>query len=182
MAWAVVWYVGLVILFRDHVNIMHNRFWRKVVGAAYGVYIIHPLFIVLFAKALMPFQSNSYVINALAIGPMVVVAIAAKQSPGVDWVLWEAGCSLNLHCQEAFPGSCVSVYGDDRSLAHPQTMNTAPKHLFLLFNIYHVVVYSVGGCVVACLHVRRLRMRTHPSQPRCMLGSGYPGALHLLRE
>lgn len=91
-SFAVVWSAGLLILFREAFNARPSWFGGQVIGAAYGAYIFHYLFISLFARAFMAVLAPSAVINAACIaGPVVVssftVAAAVRAIPGMNRIL-----------------------------------------------------------------------------------------------
>jgi hypothetical protein len=50
MAFGVVWGAGWLVLFRELFNAKPKKFGSIVIGAAYGVYLIHPIFITLYAR------------------------------------------------------------------------------------------------------------------------------------
>eukprot|EP00882_Tetradesmus_deserticola_P001577 GHRQ01001701.1.p1 GENE.GHRQ01001701.1~~GHRQ01001701.1.p1 ORF type:complete len:291 (-),score=92.83 GHRQ01001701.1:1130-2002(-) len=93
-SFCVVWSAGLIVLFRDAFNIQPKWLGRHIVNGAYGAYIIHPLMITLFARALMGLDAvaPSAVVNAALISPLVVVsawlvAALVRAIPGLDRVL-----------------------------------------------------------------------------------------------
>lgn len=91
-SFAVVWSAGLLVVFRDALNARPGWLGRQIIGAAYGAYIVHPLVIAVFARALMGFYFPSYMVNAVAISvPVVVVswlvAAGLRAIPGAHHVL-----------------------------------------------------------------------------------------------
>jgi hypothetical protein len=91
-SFAVIWSVGLLVVFRQAYNIKPNWFGAHCCNGAYGAYLIHPVIIILFARALMPFPFPSAVINAVAIMPPTVLtawllACLLRAIPGADKVL-----------------------------------------------------------------------------------------------
>ena len=92
-SFAVVWSAGLLIVARDYFNTKPGRLGRVIIGAAYTVYIIHPMYVTLFGRALYAAPPTmTLVANALAISPMVVTAswltaAAIKAIPGTGRVL-----------------------------------------------------------------------------------------------
>jgi hypothetical protein len=91
-SFAVVWSVGLLVVFRQAYNVKPNWVGRQYINGAYGAYLVHPVIIILFARALMPFPFPSAVVNAVAISPPTlimawVVACLLRAIPGADKVL-----------------------------------------------------------------------------------------------
>eukprot|EP00775_Hariotina_reticulata_P012003 gene12003-12147_t len=91
-SFCVVWSAGLLVLFRECFNTKPGKVWSKIVNAAYGAYIVHPVVIALFTRAIAPVAFATSVCSAVAIsGPVVfttwVVAIAARAIPWADRVL-----------------------------------------------------------------------------------------------
>jgi glucan biosynthesis protein C len=91
-SFAVVWSAGVLIAARDAANWRPGRLGGVIIGAAYAAYVIHPIFVVLFARALYLVPTKTLVTNALAIAPLSVVsawlaAAALKAIPGVGRVL-----------------------------------------------------------------------------------------------
>lgn len=91
-SFAVVWSVGLLVVFRQAYNVKPNWVGRQFCNGAYGAYLVHPVIIILFARALMPFPFPSAVVNAVAISPPTlvvawVVACLLRAIPGADKVL-----------------------------------------------------------------------------------------------
>jgi hypothetical protein len=91
-SFAVVWSVGLLVVFRQAYNTKPNWVGRQYVNGAYGAYLVHPVIIILFARALMPFPFPSAVVNAVAISPPTLVvswvlACLLRAIPGADRVL-----------------------------------------------------------------------------------------------
>ncbi|WIA41852.1 hypothetical protein OEZ86_009178 [Tetradesmus obliquus] len=73
-AFAVVWAVGLLLLFRELFNHAPGRLGKQLIAGAYGAYIIHPLFIPLWAWAFRGVPFTTLVGNAIAVSPLVVVS------------------------------------------------------------------------------------------------------------
>lgn len=65
---AVIWSVGLVVLFRERLNITPNKVRAIVIGAAYAVYIIHPFVLACYGRAFAGVPIHS-------IAKMVIVAV-----------------------------------------------------------------------------------------------------------
>ncbi|GBF89937.1 hypothetical protein Rsub_02641 [Raphidocelis subcapitata] len=91
-SFCVVWSIGLIVLFRDAFNARPGKWGSQIIGAAYAVYIVHPLIIMLYARALMPITFTSFVINAAAISAPVtitswLVGAGLKNIPGAHRVL-----------------------------------------------------------------------------------------------
>jgi hypothetical protein len=91
-SFCVVWSAGLLVLFRESFNMKPSKVWLHIVNAAYGAYIVHPLVIALFTRAIAPIAFATSVCSAVAIsGPVVittwVIAIAARAFPWADRVL-----------------------------------------------------------------------------------------------
>jgi hypothetical protein len=91
-SFAVVWSVGLLVVFRQAFNTNPNWVGRQYVNGAYGAYLVHPVIIILFARALMPFPFPSAVVNAVAISPPTLVvswvlACLLRAIPGADKIL-----------------------------------------------------------------------------------------------
>jgi hypothetical protein len=91
-SFAVVWSVGLLVVFRQAYNSKPNWFFTQYINGAYGAYLVHPVIIILFARALMPFPFPSAVVNAVAISPPTLVvswfvACLLRAIPGADKVL-----------------------------------------------------------------------------------------------
>lgn len=91
-SFAVAWSLGLLVVFRETFNPKPGRVGGIVIGAAYGAYLVHPLFITLFAWALMRAPLAPHLLSVLTIAPPVVastwaVATALKALPGAGHVL-----------------------------------------------------------------------------------------------
>jgi hypothetical protein len=91
-SFAVVWSVGLLVVFRQAYNVKPNWFGLQFINGAYGAYLVHPVIIILYARALMPFPFPSAVVNAVAISPPTVLtswllACLLRAIPGADRVL-----------------------------------------------------------------------------------------------
>jgi hypothetical protein len=73
-AWsfAVVWGLGVLLLFRQCFNDAPGRVGRQVIAGAYGAYIIHPLLIPLWAWAFLGVRFWTLAGNAIAVSPLVV--------------------------------------------------------------------------------------------------------------
>jgi hypothetical protein len=57
----VVWGIGWIVMFREIFNHKPKKFGLIVIGATYGVYLIHPIFITLYGR---------WVLARFAVGPM----------------------------------------------------------------------------------------------------------------
>jgi hypothetical protein len=91
-SFAVVWSVGLLILFREAFNVRPARLGQRIITGAYGAYLVHMPIVMCLARALMTLPLPSAVLNATAIMlPAVVsawlVACAIRAIPGADRVL-----------------------------------------------------------------------------------------------
>jgi len=91
-SFAVIWSVGMLVVFRQAYNVKPNWFGLQFINGAYGAYLVHPVIIILFARALMPFFFPSAVVNAIAISPPTVitswlVACLLRAIPGADRIL-----------------------------------------------------------------------------------------------
>jgi peptidoglycan/LPS O-acetylase OafA/YrhL len=69
-----------------------NRLGKVIIGAAYGVYLIHPPFVAAWGRALAGQQYPAFLVNVCALAPLVtlscwVVAVGMRAVPGVDRVL-----------------------------------------------------------------------------------------------
>jgi hypothetical protein len=50
MTFGVVWGVGWLVMFREMFNSKPKKFGVMLIGATYGVYLIHPIFITLYGR------------------------------------------------------------------------------------------------------------------------------------
>jgi len=73
-AFAVVWGLGMLLLFREWFNGPPGKFGRQVIAGAYGAYIIHPLLIPLWAWAFKGLRFWTLAGNAIAVSPLVVLS------------------------------------------------------------------------------------------------------------
>jgi hypothetical protein len=69
-----VWGLGLLLLFREQLNHVPGKLGQQVISGAYGAYLIHPVFIVLWAWAFMGLPVLTLTANAIAISPLAVVS------------------------------------------------------------------------------------------------------------
>jgi hypothetical protein len=91
-AFAVVWSVGLLILFREAFNVRPRWLGQRIITGAYGAYLVHMPLVMVLARALMALPLPSAVLNSTAIMlPAVLgawlVACALRAIPGADRVL-----------------------------------------------------------------------------------------------
>lgn len=93
-SFCVVWSAGLLVLFRQAYNVKPNRLGLQIIGAAYGAYIVHQIFIAIYARAFMPVAVafTSHVLTAACIAAPVLFsawlfAIALRALPGAKRVL-----------------------------------------------------------------------------------------------
>lgn len=91
-AFGLTWAFGLLVIFRQHVNRKPGRLGAVIIGAAYTVYVIHPLVIVIWFRALIGVVGVSwllmaFVASALAVPSCWVVGAAIKAVPGAGRVL-----------------------------------------------------------------------------------------------
>lgn len=91
-SFAVVWGVGMLLLFREHFNDAPGKLGRQLISGAYGAYIIHPLMIALCAWPFMHVPFVTFAGNAIAVSPLVVVSSWAVTAlvrciPGTQRVL-----------------------------------------------------------------------------------------------
>jgi hypothetical protein len=91
-SFALLWSVGLVVVAREHVNMAPQQLGKAVIGAAYAVYIIHPLFLCLYGMAFGPLESLSPIARVVVTAPLVVVSswvlgAGLKTIPYADRVL-----------------------------------------------------------------------------------------------
>jgi len=86
-SFCVVWSAGLLVVFREAFNDKPGRVWSRIVNASYGAYIVHPLVIALFTRAIAPVAFSTSICSAVAISSPVVfttwlIAVAAGPFPG----------------------------------------------------------------------------------------------------
>eukprot|EP00878_Enallax_costatus_P023029 GHUV01024478.1.p1 GENE.GHUV01024478.1~~GHUV01024478.1.p1 ORF type:complete len:194 (+),score=33.37 GHUV01024478.1:756-1337(+) len=93
-SFCVVWSAGLLVLFRQAYNIKPNWLGLQIIGAAYGAYIVHQIFIAIYARAFMPVAVafTSHVLTAACISSPVLIsawlfAMALRALPGAKRVL-----------------------------------------------------------------------------------------------
>jgi len=93
-SFAVVWSVGILVLFRDNFNVKPTWLGRQIIGGAYGAYLVHMPTLMVFARAFMPLAAMwpTYVIAAVAISlPSVftswLIACLLRAIPGADNIL-----------------------------------------------------------------------------------------------
>lgn len=74
-SFSVVWTVGMLVVFRETFNKAPGPLWgRQIIAGAYGAYIIHPLFIPLWAWAFMRVPFTTFTGYAICISPLVVAS------------------------------------------------------------------------------------------------------------
>ncbi|KNE58909.1 hypothetical protein AMAG_04446 [Allomyces macrogynus ATCC 38327] len=90
-AYAVTVSAAILMIFRDRYNGAPNRIWMRLIGAAYAVYIVHPLVV---APLYVPFMSWAVVgwfkwivLFVLATLLSWLIGVAAKLVPFADRVL-----------------------------------------------------------------------------------------------
>lgn len=91
-SFAVVWGVGMLLLFRECFNEAPGKVGRQFIAGAYGAYIIHPLLIALWAWAFLGVRFWTLAGNAIAVSPLVVISSWAltavvRMIPGTQRVL-----------------------------------------------------------------------------------------------
>jgi hypothetical protein len=91
-SFCVVWSAGLLMAFRDGLNLRPNVFGEIINGAAYAAFLLHPVIIPLYAAAIMGFTFPSMVVNACAISAPVVITAwllgaGLKAIPGAHRIL-----------------------------------------------------------------------------------------------
>jgi surface polysaccharide O-acyltransferase-like enzyme len=86
---AALWGSGLTMLFAAWANTQPSPLVKRMNGAAYTVYIIHPLIITIFNRAFVP----------LPLGPAQYIAVLAFPSFFVTWGLSIAITAIpGVHC------------------------------------------------------------------------------------
>lgn len=90
-SFAVLWSLGLLALFRARCNRPAGGVGAVVVGAAYGAYIVHPLFLVLSDRALhgsqLPAGAKAALATPLVLALSWAAAALARAVPGAAGVL-----------------------------------------------------------------------------------------------
>lgn len=91
-SFCVIWSVGLLVVFRLAYNVKPGKFGTLFISGAYGAYLVHPVILILFARAIMIYSFPSAVVNAAIISlPSVVtswlLAVVLRMIPGAHHVL-----------------------------------------------------------------------------------------------
>lgn len=73
-SFAVVWGLGVLLLFRELFNDAPGKVGRQLIAGAYGAYIIHPLFIALWGWAFMGVRFYTFAGSAILASPFVVAS------------------------------------------------------------------------------------------------------------
>jgi hypothetical protein len=88
---AALWGTGLLIWARHKWTLEPGAVGRRIIGAAYGVYILHPLVVVAYARGLNMMAMHPLawiaVMIALVVPTTWALSMALKTIPGVDRVL-----------------------------------------------------------------------------------------------
>jgi glucan biosynthesis protein C len=91
MAFSVLHSIGLLVLFRDIINITPGKLGKRVLDATYAAYILHPCVIIpltiAFASVEISLILKFLIVSVLSIPILWFISILVKFIPGIHRIL-----------------------------------------------------------------------------------------------